>query len=43
MKKTHTREIAEESGFINSHKPDSQDICFVPNGTYTEPYSASFL
>lgn len=34
--KTHTREIAEESGFINSHKPDSQDICFVPNGTYTE-------
>ena len=32
--KTHTREIAEESGFINSHKPDSQDICFVPDGDY---------
>ncbi len=34
--KTHTREIAEENGFINSHKPDSQDICFVPNGQYTD-------
>jgi tRNA-specific 2-thiouridylase len=34
--KTHTREIAEASGFLNSHKPDSQDICFVPRGTYVE-------
>ncbi|MCH3949829.1 MAG: tRNA 2-thiouridine(34) synthase MnmA [Acidaminococcus sp.] len=34
--KTHTREIAQESGFLNSHKPDSQDICFVPTGSYTE-------
>ena len=22
--------------FINSQKPDSQDICFVPNGSYTD-------
>ena len=34
--KTKTREIAAENGFINSQKPDSQDICFVPNGTYVE-------
>lgn len=34
--KTKTREIAAENGFINSQKPDSQDICFVPNGSYTD-------
>ena len=28
------RKIAEENGFANSHKKDSQDICFVPNGDY---------
>lgn len=32
--KTETRKIAEENGFINANKPDSQDICFVPNGDY---------
>lgn len=34
LNKEKTREIAEESGFINAHKPDSQDICFVPDGDY---------
>ena len=34
MKKTEVRRIAEESGFINAAKPDSQDICFVPEGDY---------
>lgn len=34
MNKTHVREIAEKYGFINSRKPDSQDICFVPDGDY---------
>lgn len=34
MRKTETRRIAEENGFVNSHKPDSQDICFVPDGDY---------
>lgn len=28
------REIAEEHGFLNADKPDSQDICFVPDGDY---------
>ncbi|MGM9645781.1 MAG: tRNA 2-thiouridine(34) synthase MnmA [Eubacteriales bacterium] len=36
MKKTETRKIADESGFINADKPDSQDICFVPDGNYAE-------
>jgi len=33
--KSEIREIAEQNGFINANKPDSQDICFVPNGDYT--------
>lgn len=32
--KTEVRKIAEEAGLINSHKRDSQDICFVPDGDY---------
>ena len=32
--KSRTRDIAQESGFVNSDKPDSQDICFVPDGDY---------
>lgn len=35
MTKDETREIAEEQGFINAKKHDSQDICFVPDGDYT--------
>lgn len=34
MKKTEVRAAAEEAGFVNANKPDSQDICFVPNGDY---------
>ena len=34
LKKTETRKIAEENGFVNANKPDSQDICFVPDGDY---------
>lgn len=34
MTKVETRKIADENGFINSQKPDSQDICFVPDGDY---------
>lgn len=32
--KAHIRDIAEENGFINARKHDSQDICFVPDGDY---------
>lgn len=36
MNKSETRRIAEEQGFVNYAKPDSQDICFVPDGDYTK-------
>lgn len=29
-----TRDHAERLGLVNAAKPDSQDICFVPNGDY---------
>ena len=32
--KAEVRRIAEEQGFINARKHDSQDICFVPDGDY---------
>ncbi len=34
LEKTQVRDIAEENNFLNANKPDSQDICFVPNGDY---------
>ena len=34
LKKTQVREIAEAQGFVNAHKRESQDICFVPDGDY---------
>lgn len=36
LRKTEVRKIAEENGFVNADKPDSQDICFVPNGNYAD-------
>lgn len=32
--KSITREHADRLGLVNAAKPDSQDICFVPNGDY---------
>ena len=34
LTKKEAREIAEKHGFVNANKPDSQDICFVPDGDY---------
>lgn len=34
MTKEQARKLAEEKKFINANKPDSQDICFVPDGDY---------
>ena len=34
--KSDVRRIAEENGFLNAEKPDSQDICFVPDGDYAK-------
>lgn len=36
--KAEIRKIAEENCLINANRPDSQDICFVPDGDY-----ASFI
>lgn len=36
MTKPEVREIAQEQGFVNARKRDSQDICFVPNGDYAD-------
>jgi len=32
--KAEVRKIAEENGFINARKKDSQDICFIKDGNY---------
>ena len=32
--KSEIRALAAEAGLINAQKPDSQDICFVPDGDY---------
>lgn len=34
--KNEIRDIAEKQGFLNARKKDSQDICFVPDGNYTD-------
>ncbi len=34
LHKSQVRRIAEAQGFYNAHKPDSQDICFVPDGDH---------
>jgi tRNA-specific 2-thiouridylase len=39
MTKDETREIAIEHGLPVASKPDSQDICFVPNGDYASVIS----
>jgi tRNA-specific 2-thiouridylase len=35
MPKSEVRAIAAELGLVTAAKPDSQDICFVPEGRYT--------
>ena len=34
MKKSEARVLADSSNLVNANKPDSQDICFVPDGDY---------
>ena len=34
LTKQQVRELAGADGFVNAEKPESQDICFVPDGDY---------
>ncbi len=34
--KIYIRQLAEYFGLVNANKPDSQDICFVPDGNYRD-------
>jgi len=36
MEKPQVRALAAELGLVNAAKPDSQDICFVPEGRYSD-------
>ena len=36
MRKDEVRALAGEMGLVTAAKPDSQDICFVPRGSYFE-------
>jgi len=36
LEKSQVREIAKKADLVNSNKPDSQDICFIPDGKYAE-------
>ena len=35
MEKSEVRAMAAELGLVTAAKPDSQDICFVPEGRYS--------
>ena len=34
MTKAEARNLAEQIGFVNARKKDSQDVCFIPDGDY---------
>ena len=34
LTKDQARQVAEDQGFVNARKRDSQDICFIPDGDY---------
>ncbi|MCB2087824.1 MAG: tRNA 2-thiouridine(34) synthase MnmA [Sphingomonadaceae bacterium] len=36
LPKSDVRQLAEQAGLRNAAKPDSQDICFVPDGDYAK-------
>ncbi len=42
MRKSQVRELARQLGIPTADKPDSQEICFVPNGDYAAFIDAYF-
>lgn len=43
FKKDEIRKIAEEHNLVVANRPDSQDLCFIPQGTTPQAYLANFL
>jgi tRNA-specific 2-thiouridylase len=41
--KTEIREIANRAGLASANRPDSQDLCFIPQGQTPQTYLAQFL
>ena len=40
LRKDEVRALADEMGLVTAAKPDSQDICFVPRGSYFDVVSS---
>lgn len=41
--KTEIRKIAEEGNLVVANRPDSQDLCFIPQNSTTQEYLAQFI
>ncbi len=41
--KDEIRKIAAQHNLASAHRPDSQDLCFIPEGQSTQEYLAKFL
>lgn len=41
--KTEIRRIAEKNNLVVAKRPDSQDLCFIPQGTTPQQYLAQFI
>jgi tRNA-specific 2-thiouridylase len=41
--KPEIREIAESAGLVTAKRKDSQDLCFIPEGSTTQEYLALYL
>ena len=41
--KDEIRAIANANGLVTANRPDSQDLCFIPQGQTTQSYLAQFL
>lgn len=41
--KDEIRQIAERGGLVTAKRKDSQDLCFIPEGTTNQEYLAKFL
>lgn len=43
FRKEEIRAIASQNKLASAERPDSQDLCFIPQGTSTQEYLANFL